>query len=62
MKTTLDLADNILARAKAYARREGLTLRSLVEEGLELVLKKRENTEGYRYKPVTFKGKGLVGE
>jgi hypothetical protein len=34
MKTTLDLSDAVLERAKAHARREGLTLRAVVEDAL----------------------------
>jgi hypothetical protein len=34
MKTTLDISDAILERAKARAAREGQTLRSVVEEAL----------------------------
>jgi hypothetical protein len=33
MKTTLDISDAILARAKKLAKREGTTVRALVEEG-----------------------------
>lgn len=39
VKTTLDLSDDLLLRAKRYARRTGQPLRALVEEGLRLALK-----------------------
>jgi hypothetical protein len=39
MKTTLDLSDELLKRAKLHARRTGQPLRALVEEGLRLALK-----------------------
>lgn len=47
MKTTLDLSDELLRRAKRHARRMGKPLRALVEEGLRLALK--ETPPGPRY-------------
>ena len=41
MKTTLDLSDDLLARAKRHAKKTGLPLRAIVEEGLRLVLEAR---------------------
>ena len=38
MKTTIDIQDELLARAKQYARKSGCTLRAVVEEGLREVL------------------------
>lgn len=38
MKTTLDIDDTLLMRAKGLSKRSGVTLRSLVEEGLRHVL------------------------
>ena len=38
MKTTLDLQDGLLQRAKLLSKRTGRPLRSLVEEGLRRVL------------------------
>ena len=38
MKTTLDIHDELLARAKRHARRTGRPLRAVVEEGLRQVL------------------------
>ena len=38
MKTTLDIHDELLARAKRHARETGRPLRSVVEDGLRRVL------------------------
>jgi hypothetical protein len=34
MKTTVDIPDSLFAEAKAVAKRKGLTIRQLIEEGL----------------------------
>jgi len=62
MKTTIDLSDNLLRRAKELARRENLTLKELAEEGLEMALRARERRAPYQAKPVVFRGKGLSPE
>ncbi len=62
MKTTLDIADTTLLRAKAMAKQTNRTLRSLVEEGLITVLERNESTEAIRVRPITFKGDGLSPE
>lgn len=38
VKTTLDIHDELLLRAKRHAKTTGRTLRAVVEEGLRLVL------------------------
>lgn len=42
MKTTLDLSDVVLQRAKAHALAEGLTLRAVVEDALRRYLDELE--------------------
>jgi hypothetical protein len=39
MKTTLDIRDDLLRRAKAEAARQGKTLTRMIEEGLALRLR-----------------------
>ena len=48
MKTTIDIQDALLVRAKRYARRNGRPLRAVVEEGLRLVLSARVTKSRYR--------------
>lgn len=38
MRTTLDIHDELLVRAKRHAKATGRTLRAVVEDGLRLVL------------------------
>lgn len=38
MKTTLDISDELLARAKRHARQAGKSLRAVVEESLQETL------------------------
>ena len=60
MKTTIDIASNILERSRAAAREDHTTLRELVEQGLDLVLAQREARRKVVVRPVTFRGRGLA--
>ncbi len=62
MKTTLELSDHLLERAKRLARKRKTTLRSVTEEGLRRVLEAEEAAPRAPLKPVTFKGRGLSPE
>lgn len=62
MKTTIEISDSLLAEAKQLARQEGLTLRSLTEEGLSRVIEARKAQAPAQVKPVTFGGNGLSKE
>jgi hypothetical protein len=60
MKTTIDIADPLLEAAKSVAARDGLTLRTLVEQGLRHVLKERKaKSAPFRLRTASFKGRGL---
>ena len=47
MKTTLDIHDELLARAKRHAHETHRPLRAVVEEGLRLVLSKETCPDRY---------------
>jgi len=54
IKTTIDIADNLLSRAKRKAGDLGVTLKELTEEGLELVLEKKSRRAAKTLRLVTF--------
>lgn len=47
MKTTLNIQDELLVRAKRHAQRTGQPLGAVVEEGLRLVLSTGSSREQY---------------
>lgn len=47
MKTTLDLHDELLARAKRHAKEAGKPLRAVVEEGLRNILSSSTSRSQY---------------
>lgn len=62
MKTTIDIADSLLLRAKQAAAADGITLRELVEDGLRRVLDERGKRGAFRLRRVSFGGRGLRPE
>jgi hypothetical protein len=58
MKTTLDLNDELLARAKAQAARERSSLTRLIEDGLRLRLRSRRASTLRVPALAIFEGKG----
>ena len=59
MKTTIDIADDLLERAKRQAHREKKTLKEVIEEALRRQLASGPAHKRFRYRPHTVKGKGL---
>ncbi len=59
MKTTLVIADPLFKEVKAMARREGTTIRALVERGLQMVLHERRKPQTFKLRDVSFGDNGL---
>lgn len=62
MKTTIEISDPLLMQAKQVAALQGVTLRSLIEQGLRRVVAEKQQAQGFRLRRVTFKGEGLQPE
>ena len=59
MKTTIEISDDLVRTAKAYAARKNITLRSLVESGLRLALRADRQRQGFKLKDASVRGHGL---
>jgi hypothetical protein len=59
MKTTIDIADDLLERARRVAAERRVTLKSLAEEGLRLVLDRAAEGKEVKIEPVVVGGNGL---
>lgn len=62
MKTTVDIASPVLRAARKVAAQEGVTLRSLIEEGLRCILREKAQKSAFRLRLVTSGGHGLRPE
>jgi hypothetical protein len=58
MKTTLDLDEELLYKAKSHAARERTSLTALIEEGLRLRLRTRIKSANGPVKLPLFRSKG----
>lgn len=59
MKTTVQIPDPLLARAKVVARESGTTLAALVEEGLRHVVdERRRKRRAFKLRDVSVSGRG----
>ena len=62
MKTTVEIADPLLERAKRLAAERGTTLRELVEAGLRRVLDDERAAEPFALRDQRVRGSGLQAE
>jgi len=59
MKTTIDIADPLLRRAKALAARRNTTLKAIVEDALRDALRGQGRQSPLQVETHTFRGRGL---
>lgn len=62
MRTSFDLPDALLARARALAAERNKSLRDLVEEGLIRVLEESEASPSFALPDLSFGGEGMEPE
>lgn len=61
MKTTINIPDSLFEEARQVARKEKITLKNLVEEGLRKTIDERRNRKrgDFKLRRASFKGRGL---
>jgi hypothetical protein len=62
MKTTVNLPDELLREAQDLARREGTTVKELIETGLRTVVKQRTGDSCFHLDDASVDGRGLRPE
>ena len=62
MKIIVEISDSLLREAKRVAAREGMTVRSLIEQGLRHAVGQRQRARPFRLRKASFKGNGLRAE
>ncbi len=59
MKTTVEISDPLLREARRMAAREGVTLRTLIERGLQRMVADTKPATPFKLRRASFKGKGV---
>ena len=62
MKTTVEISDDLAAEARQVAKREGTTLRAVIEQGIRLKVEQSNRTQGYKLPDRSVQGRGLKPE
>jgi Arc/MetJ family transcription regulator len=62
MKTTIEIQDDLMQAAKALARKQGTTLKSIIERGIRTTLKEEQRNSHYELADKSVKGKGLQAD
>ena len=58
MKTTVEISDTLLREVRELAAREGVTLRTLAERGLHRIVAETKDSEPFKLRRASFKGRG----
>jgi Bacterial antitoxin of type II TA system, VapB len=59
MKTTVHISDSLLEEAQALAASEGTTLKALINEGLQKIVKERRTAKPFKLRDGSVGGQGL---
>lgn len=62
MKTTVNLSDALVAKAKRVAANEGITIRELIDVALGHEVAERQRLHRFRLRDASFTGNGLQPE
>ncbi|MGI8726821.1 MAG: type II toxin-antitoxin system VapB family antitoxin [Solirubrobacterales bacterium] len=62
MKTTVEIRDELIERARALNEQHGTTLRELVEAGLDREIESRSREPEFTLRDCSFGGNGLSRE
>jgi hypothetical protein len=62
MKTTIDISDELLTKAKRLAVKRRTTLRAIIEQGIRNTLKEQQHAGNYVLPDMSIEGEGLQPE
>ncbi len=62
MRITIELADDLAVEARRYVARHGITLRSVIEDGIRMKLRSERARTSFRLRDAAVAGSGLQPE